>query len=34
MPIKGGTFMNIALLIIATGTAAYLFYALICPERF
>ncbi|MFI2818831.1 K(+)-transporting ATPase subunit F [Halomonas sp. AOP13-D3-9] len=26
--------MNIALLIIATGTAAYLFYALICPERF
>ncbi|MFB9868338.1 K(+)-transporting ATPase subunit F [Vreelandella sulfidaeris] len=26
--------MNIALLIIAIGTAAYLFYALICPERF
>ncbi|ASK18553.1 MULTISPECIES: K(+)-transporting ATPase subunit F [Halomonadaceae] len=26
--------MNIALLIIATGTAAYLFYALFCPERF
>ncbi|MGM0834075.1 MULTISPECIES: K(+)-transporting ATPase subunit F [Halomonas] len=26
--------MNIALLIIATGTAAYLFYALVCPERF
>ncbi|NGO90297.1 K(+)-transporting ATPase subunit F [Halomonas sp. 141] len=26
--------MNIALLIIAAGTAAYLFYALICPERF
>ncbi len=33
VPIKGGTSMNIALLIIATGTAAYLFYALICPER-
>ncbi|MFC7367315.1 MULTISPECIES: K(+)-transporting ATPase subunit F [Vreelandella] len=26
--------MNFALLIIATGTAAYLFYALVCPERF
>ncbi|PCF95750.1 K(+)-transporting ATPase subunit F [Vreelandella nigrificans] len=26
--------MNFVLLIIATGTAAYLFYALVCPERF
>ncbi|MCC5900393.1 MAG: potassium-transporting ATPase subunit F [Halomonas sp.] len=34
MPIKGGTSMNFVLLIIATGTAAYLFYALVCPERF
>ncbi|WP_447896152.1 MULTISPECIES: K(+)-transporting ATPase subunit F [unclassified Vreelandella] len=26
--------MNTVLLIIATLTAAYLFYALMCPERF
>ncbi|WP_425356816.1 K(+)-transporting ATPase subunit F [Vreelandella neptunia] len=26
--------MNIVLLIIATVTAGYLFYALLCPERF
>ncbi|WP_087111524.1 K(+)-transporting ATPase subunit F [Halomonas citrativorans] len=26
--------MNIVLLIIAIVTATYLFYALICPERF
>ncbi|MBZ5489025.1 potassium-transporting ATPase subunit F [Halomonas aquamarina] len=32
--ITGGALMNIVLLIIATVTATYLFYALICPERF
>ncbi|WP_422823141.1 K(+)-transporting ATPase subunit F [Vreelandella profundi] len=26
--------MNIVLLIIAMATAGYLFYALLCPERF